>query len=175
MADSRPPEQRPEPGILVPLLIVLVLGAGAGFGYGTTLGAPPPASAARTSGQVGDADGPKRATSAGESSPMGKADVERLKEHVVPLEPMIVNMGSAAGRWLRLEGSVAFAQPIKEGREALVAQLNEDLMGYLRSASLAQVESASSLEFLRDDLTEIVQLRTKGRAKRFVLRTLVIE
>lgn len=175
MAEMAAPAKSAEPGILVPLLIVLVLGAGAGFGYGTTIGAPPATGAVKPSSEAENGDGGKRATATADSGPLGKADTDRFREHVIPLDPMIVNLGSAAGRWLRLEGSVTFAQPLKEGREALVAQLNEDLMGHLRSTSLAQIESPSGLEFLRDDLTEIVHLRTKGRAKRFILRTLVVE
>jgi flagellar FliL protein len=163
-------------GMAVMLLAALALGAGAGLGYAMTFGAPPPASVGQQQPAASTLPhGPAQAATASGEPPRALEDDNRLKDQVVPIEPVIVSVGGAAGRWLRLEGSVAFSQPVKAGREVIMAQLSEDLMGFLRGTSLSQLESAAGVEFLRDDLTEIVQLRTRGRARRFILRALVIE
>ncbi|MGE3991861.1 MAG: flagellar basal body-associated FliL family protein [Pseudorhodoplanes sp.] len=96
-------------------------------------------------------------------------------EELVALQPLIVRINGDTGKWLRLEGAVAFARSSKEDRGPIVAQLGEDLMLFLGSLRLEQVGSPTGLEFLRDDMNDIVQLRTRGQAKRFVLKSLVVE
>lgn len=162
-------------GLAVPFALALILGIGSGFGYGTTMGAHPTADGHGGTPSSVDKEKADNRTIFADGRPWTKDENDRLKEHIVPLEPLIVNVGGNSGRWVRLEGSVAFAQPLKEGREALLAQMSEDVMSYLRSTALLQLESPAGLEFLKDDLMELVQLRTKGRARRFILRTLVIE
>jgi flagellar FliL protein len=150
------------------LAIVALLGGGSGFGLTTAQAILKPALS--PAGEVAAAPiDPTRADEAGRPAGSG------LKEHILPLEPLIVNIGGSAGRWLRLEASVASAQPFKDDREAVIAQLGEDLAGLLRSTSLAQIESPVGLEFLRDDMSDLVRLRTKGRATRLILRSLVVE
>lgn len=164
-------------GIIVPSIIVLVLGVGSGAFYELMFGAVPQTV---VENQVGASDKKPvtmggKPTSVTEGATLSKNDVDRLKEHFVPLEPIIVNIGGNAGRWLRIKRYAVFSQQVKDGREALVSQMSEDIMGYLRSISVTQLETATGLEFLKDDLREIVHIRTKGRADRFVLRTLVVE
>ncbi|MDZ4843303.1 MAG: flagellar basal body-associated FliL family protein [Hyphomicrobium aestuarii] len=174
MAESENPAMAGAGGFVIPLLLLIVLGVGAGFGYGVIIGPPAPTPVA-TSGAGGAAAPPGHDSASASAEPSSSGAADRLKDHIVPLEPIIVNIGGGVGPWLRLEGSVAFSQAVKEGRDALVAQMTEDVAGYVRSTSLAQVQTAAGLEFLKDDLSEIVQLRTKGRARRFLLRSMVVE
>jgi flagellar FliL protein len=53
--------------------------------------------------------------------------------------------------------------------------ISEDLMSFLRTVPLSHVESAVGLEYLREDLSEIARLRSKGRVRDVLLRSLVVE
>lgn len=165
----------PAGGIAIPLLLALVLGICSGFGYGITFGVSPSSGSRSETPSVAEKGRTDKLTPSADGKTWSKDEIDRLKEHIVSLEPVIANIDGNAGRWVRLEGWVAFGQPLKEGREAILAQISEDVMGYLRSTNLSQIESPAGLEFLKEDLMELVQLRTKGRARRFVLRTLVVE
>ena len=57
----------------------------------------------------------------------------------------------------------------------LLKTMSEDLMSFLRTVPLSHIESAVGLEYLREDLSEIARLRSKGRARAVVLRSLVVE
>jgi hypothetical protein len=45
----------------------------------------------------------------------------------------------------------------------------------MRTVPLTHVETAAGVEYLREDLTEIARLRSKGRARSIILRSLVVE
>ncbi|MGE0514756.1 MAG: flagellar basal body-associated FliL family protein [Hyphomicrobiaceae bacterium] len=160
--------------IFVPSLLLLLRGGGAGFGYGKLFGG---------AGTSADSHAASAKYSAG-AAVISKASALQAgedgvtdwrNEELVPVQPLIVRLSGSKGKWLRLEGAVAFSLPAKEGRATLVAQLGEDLMLFLGSTELDQLTSPTGLEFLRDDMNEIVQSRTKGQGKRFILKSLVVE
>ena len=51
----------------------------------------------------------------------------------------------------------------------------KDIMAYLRTVSLQQVEGPRGFQYLKDDLQERVDLRSEGRVSKVMFRTLVIE
>jgi len=167
-------EAQPVGGIVVPLLLLLVLGGGAGFGYGLLFGAQskPEALHASSSGDVGAS---AKSDHASGSQAIGKTGPDWREEDLVPIQPIVVKLSGSNGKWLRLEGAVAFSRPSKQDRGAIMAQLGEDLMLFLGSTGLEPMISPAGLEFLRDDMNRIVHLRTGGEAKRLVLKSLVVE
>ncbi|MFM9940472.1 MAG: flagellar basal body-associated FliL family protein [Hyphomicrobiaceae bacterium] len=158
-------------GFLPALIVVVIMGAGAGFGLGLLQPTAVEPVATAKSAQSDPASGPAPADN--------EKDQKRAKsepgEHILPLDPIIVNLSGANRVWLRLEGAVALSAPMEKERVKLVGDITEDLVGYLRGTSLAQLETANGLEFLREDMTELVRLRSNGRASRFLIRALVVE
>lgn len=161
-------------GFLVALVLVMVVGIGAGFAFATVFRSQPgvtPAneSEAKPKGAAG------HAAAAHEPDAGGKKTASEAQLHVIPLEPVLVNLTGKDRSWIRLEGSVAFTATPDKDKAVLLAHMAEDIAGYLRGASIAQLQSAAGLESLREDLSELVQLRSKNRAVRFILRSLAIE
>ncbi|MEL6065051.1 MULTISPECIES: flagellar basal body-associated FliL family protein [unclassified Methylobacterium] len=119
-----------------------------------------------------------------------KAVDERKKaeeEHVQPvanydagfvvkgLGTVVTNLANPSDVWVRLEASVvvkagAFANP-----DVAAAEIRQDILGYLHTVSLAQIEGPSGLSHLREDLAERVQVRSKGQARDFFIETLVVQ
>jgi flagellar FliL protein len=169
-------------GFVVALLILAVLGAGAGAGFSmmffkadasavpgkaASAGRQDPHTAA-ASGKPGDAHGaPKKADAAGGG--------DAHKEQVVGLDPILVTLGGQQKSWARLELAVVIEAGEKNDRDILLKSISEDMMSFLRTVPLSHVESAVGLEYLREDLSEIARLRSKGRARGVVLRSLVVE
>lgn len=162
-------------GFLVALVLVVIVGIGAGFGFATVFrGAPNVApAAAEPDSKAKGASG--HAEAAHDAAGNNKKATAEPQLHLIPLDPVLVNLTGKDRSWIRLEGSVAFTATPDKDKAVLLAQMTEDIAGYLRGASIAQLQSAAGLESLREDLSELVQLRSRNRAVRFILRSLAIE
>jgi flagellar FliL protein len=167
-------------GFVVALLLLAVLGAGAGAGFSMTfLNAVGVQGKAPAAGKQ-DAHAPASSGKAGEAAAAGKssaagAPAEAQKEQVIGLDPILVTLAGPQKSWARLELSVVVETGEKDDRTLLLKTISEDLMSFLRTVPLSHVESAVGIEYLREDLSEIARLRSKGRARGVVLRSLVVE
>lgn len=94
------------------------------------------------------------------------------RENLLPLAPITTNLSYPSDNWIRIEVSLVFAaQP----DDALGDQIHEDIMAYLRTVSLQQIEGPRGFQYLLEDLRERVKLRSEGRVNDLLLRTFVIE
>jgi flagellar FliL protein len=59
--------------------------------------------------------------------------------------------------------------------DVTAAQLREDMLAYMRTVSLAQLEGPSALQHLREDLNERASLRTGGAVTELIIQTLVVQ
>jgi len=91
---------------------------------------------------------------------------------VIALDPITANLAYPSQNWIRLELALVFkGQP-----DAQLAQsIHQDIMAYIRTVSLQQIEGARGLQYLRDDIQERVDLRSEGRVSKVMFRTFVIE
>ena len=90
---------------------------------------------------------------------------------MIGLDPILVTLAGPQKSWARLELSVVVGKGEGSRRmnrpRTLLKTMSEDLMSFLRTVPLSHVESAVGLEYLREDLSEIARLRSKGpRARR---------
>ena len=91
---------------------------------------------------------------------------------VVYLEPITTNLAGPTGTWVRLELAVVF-----DGKsDVLVAQtIQQDVLAYLRTVKIHQVEGPSGFQHLRSDLEERAKLRSGGKVTGILFRTLLFE
>jgi flagellar protein FliL len=105
-----------------------------------------------------------------QSAKSRSAEVTTLK----PLPAIVTNLATPKGTWIRLEASIVFGA---EGGDsnALTAAIGEDIVAYLRTVPLAQVEGPSGFQHLREDLNERARIRSAGKVRELVIQTLVLE
>ena len=91
---------------------------------------------------------------------------------IVQLEPITTNLAYPSDNWVRLEVALLFngVPDVK-----LAETIHQDIMSFMRTVSLQQIEGPRGFEYLRDDLQERVDLRSKGRVSKVVFRTFIIE
>lgn len=165
MADQETEEdgKAKKSGLVVTLAIVLVLSliaAGGGWLVGGII-APQVDQPADTAGAAPDADVKK------------EEDAEnKLRENIVALEPITTNLSYPSDNWIRIEVSLLFNG---EPDNTLADRIHQDILAYLRTVSLQQIEGPRGFQYLRDDLRERVKLRSEGRVNDILLRTFVIE
>lgn len=120
-----------------------------------------------------------------ETSVAKRIEAEPLKFSVDPaylgdvrlkkLAPIVTNLKAPADTWVRLEASILFDAKNSEGVDALAGDLTEDMLGFLRTVSAQQLEGASGLQHLREDLSERVAIRSQGQVRDIVIETLVVQ
>ena len=91
------------------------------------------------------------------------------------LSPIVTNLGAPANNWARIEASMVTDSMSDEDAGILAAHISEDIVTYLRSATVAQFEGSRGLQQLRDDLTERANIRSSGKIRELIIETLVIQ
>jgi flagellar protein FliL len=91
------------------------------------------------------------------------------------LGALVTNLADSGDAWVRFEGSIIYRTGALTAPDVTVAEIRQDILAYLRTVSMAQVEGASGLQHLREDLNERVALRTKGLVRELVVETLIIQ
>jgi len=96
---------------------------------------------------------------------------------VVRLRPLTVNLRAPFHSWARLEGALILKGKgmDKKGEEKLGMLVQQDTVAYLRTLSLKDLQGASNLAFLRDDLNARAKARSKGAVSEFIILSLVVE
>jgi flagellar FliL protein len=94
---------------------------------------------------------------------------------VVDLPPIVTNLGAPQDTWVRLEGSIVFDPKTLPHPEAVAGEIGDDVLAYLRTVSLHQLEGPIGLESIRQDLNERAATRSGGKVRAFVIKTLVVQ
>jgi flagellar protein FliL len=142
-------------GSLIEWAIVICLAASAGAAFEALRPAPPVL------------DKPMQESTA--SAPPAQAST------IVDLPPIVTNLGAPQDTWIRLEGSIIFDPKTLPHPEAVAGQIGDDVLAYLRTVSLHQLEGPIGLENIRQDLNERAATRSGGKVHAFVIRTLVVQ
>lgn len=94
---------------------------------------------------------------------------------VKAIPPIVTNLASPKTTILRIEASLIFDGAAPSDAEALAAQISGDSLAFLRTVTLPQIEGASGLLHLREDLTERAKIRSDGRVRELVIQSLAVE
>ncbi|MFC3072493.1 flagellar basal body-associated FliL family protein [Shinella pollutisoli] len=164
-------EKKQSPLILVGIVAGLTLAAGGGGWLVGTMLAPPPAEkpAEETAAQPA-ADGHGGAAKEGEDG--GIPHISTEANGVVLLDPITSNLAYPSENRVRLEVALMFNGPPDV---VLAEEIHQDILAYMRTVSLQQVQGPRGFQYLREDLEERVDLRSEGRVTNVMFRTFVIE
>jgi flagellar FliL protein len=160
-------KKKPSPVITAAIVASLSILAGGGGWFVGNMVAPAPAEpeVAATEPAGGEHEAPK-----GEEGDLPRLATEA--NGIVALEPFTSNLAYPADNLVRMEISLAFkGQP----DPALAEEIHQDIMTYMRTVSLQQIQGPRGFQYLRDDLIERVDLRSEGRVTNLMFRTFVIE
>lgn len=94
---------------------------------------------------------------------------------VKKLAPVVTNLAGSETDWIRLEASIVYKSGFEFNPDLVAAEARQDILAYLRTVTLAQIQGASGLLHVREDLNERVKLRSKGMVQELVLETLVVQ
>ena len=118
---------------------------------------------------------PRRAARTGQARGIAGQRAPAQPSTIVDLPPIVTNLGAPQDTWVRLEGSIIFDPKTLPHPEAVAGQIGDDVLAYLRTVSLHQLEGPIGLENIRQDLNERAATRSGGKVRAFVIRTLVVQ
>lgn len=108
---------------------------------------------------------------AGRSSPLETTS----RAGVFDLAPVVTNLAAPHDTWVRLEASIVYDSKSLSHPESQAAQISGDIMAYLRTLTIGQLEGPIGLQNLREDLSERAVARSGGAVQEVVVRTLVVQ
>ncbi|MEF0942024.1 flagellar basal body-associated FliL family protein [Rhizobium sp. BR 362] len=146
--------------MIVGLVVLTVLGGGGGWFLGTLVAPKIKTATAVVQAAAQAPTGEKQAAAAAEAN------------GIIQLDPITTNLAYPSQNWIRLEIALMFkGKPDAQLAEAI----HQDILAYVRTVSLQQVEGPRGFQYLRDDIQERVDLRSEGRVSKVMFRTFVIE
>jgi flagellar FliL protein len=161
MADDAP-KKGSKLGALVPILVLTLAAGGGGALIGKQI-----VSATRA-GADKPAAGAEGAKAAPAAAPAGSE--RQLKE----LAPVVTNLAAPEGSWIRLQTAIVYDKNDAPAMELVGRKVSEDILTFVRTLTLEQIQGASGLEALRDDLNERAQLRSDGKVRELLIEMLVV-
>jgi flagellar FliL protein len=178
------PPKKSGPSMVIQLVVVLVLtlaAAGGGWFAGMTLqaDAPPAETPEPVKVQVDPIPGQEAEGEGGDAKAEVQDDVARDEEgkpilipRMVPLEAVTTNLAAPSDIWVRMELAIVFSAPPPP---EMVRTIHEDILAYMRTVTLQQVQGASGFRHLKTDLEERARIRSDGLATQLMIRTLLFE
>lgn len=139
------------------LLVLTVMAAGIGWLSGGFLN--------------GEAKTEAPAPAAEATAEHGAAAIARA--NIVDLAPITTNLSVPETVWIRLELSLVFDQPPQD--PMLADAIQQDILAYVRTVKLMQMQGASGYQHLKSDLLERAGIRSKGLVKDVLIRTMLFE
>jgi flagellar FliL protein len=92
----------------------------------------------------------------------------------IALPTIFTNLADPVDSYLRLEGFIVVEPGYSDGK-LLAAKVSEDMIALLKTVGLSQLQGASGLSHLREDINDRVKIRSEGKASELIINTLVIE
>ncbi len=160
MADDAP-KKASKLGALVPILVLTLAAGGGGALIGKQIVA-----ATRAADEKTAAVPEGGAKKAAEAAPPN----ELMKE----LMPVVTNLAAPEGSWIRLQTAIVYDKNDAPAVDAISTKVGEDILAYIRTLTLEQIQGASGLEALRDDLNERARLRSDGKVRELLIEMLVV-
>ncbi|WP_217572241.1 flagellar basal body-associated protein FliL [Mesorhizobium sp. GbtcB19] len=164
MANVEQVQPKKGPSLVIQLAMLLLM-TGAAIGMGWVSG-----------GYLKQGETPAPVPAAPENAGAAEKPAEAGKPAAGPtlvqLAPITTNLASPSDVWIRLEASVLYDAPQPP---EVTEQIHQDLLAFVRTIKLHQIEGASGYQHLKADLDERAALRGGGHVKQILVRTMLLE
>jgi flagellar FliL protein len=155
--------------LIAGMAILTLVGAGGGWVVGGMIAPKDPAAEQKKQEAAHDA---AKAGEHGAGKEEGLPHISTAANGVVLLEPITTNLAYPSDNWVRLEVALAFNGPPEL---AISENVHQDILAYMRTVSLQQIEGPRGFQYLKEDIQERANLRSQGKVGKVMVRTFVIE
>lgn len=158
-------------GFIIAIAALTILGGAGGYLFAIQLLKQP--AVAEVSSKEAEEKLPAEGKEHGHGPVKEKAE-PKLTGRLVPIPSIVTNLLEPSNVFIRVEGSI-LVDPEYHEDASLAAKVSEDVIALLKTLKLAQIQGASGLSHLREDINDRVMIRSENKAKELIINTLVIE
>jgi flagellar protein FliL len=94
---------------------------------------------------------------------------------VKELAPIVTNLSSPDGAFVRLQTAIVYDRSQSQQIDVVAAKIGDDILAFVKTLTVAQLQGASGLQHLREDLNERAALRSDGRVRELMIEMLVVQ
>jgi flagellar protein FliL len=123
---------------------------------------------------VGSVEDAMKSKPAEEQAPMPEARYA-TGTSLLKVPPVIANLAAPEDTWVRVEASIVVADEEMQSPEILAGKIAEDILAFMRTVSLEQIEGPSGLLHLKEDLNDRVAIRSDEQVRELIIETLVVQ
>ncbi|SJZ81795.1 flagellar basal body-associated FliL family protein [Consotaella salsifontis] len=171
LLEENKPKKSPVLPVVLTVAALTLLAVGGGAGIGWLIGGSKPQPAPEKA--AGAAEGAAKDASALPESLYGGGP-EAGPIALVTLPPVLTNLYSPSNVWVRLQAAVVIRSKEVENADVLAGQIQSDVMTFMRTVQLPQIQGGRGLSHLREDLTERAKMRSPAVLD-FIIEALVTE
>lgn len=157
-AAKSPGKLRTAVSVLALSVVAIVFGGGAGY---LMIGSLNEQAVQKYKAEVEAKAAPKGAYA-------GEIELQRI-------QPVVTNLANSKDDWIRLEVALIFPKDKPKDTDVLIAEYRQDLLGFLRTMSIAQIQGPSGLVHLREDINDRARIRFDGAIKEVIIESLIIQ
>jgi flagellar FliL protein len=143
-------------GAIVPIVVLTLVAAGGGVLVGKQIVAA----------------APNPVIKAAEASAKAKLDAS---VGVRELSPIVTNLAAPDGAWVRLQTAIVYDKTDAKQVDVMAGEIVADTMAYIKTLTMTELQGASGLQHLREDLNERAALRSNGQVHEMIIEALVIQ
>lgn len=120
-------------------------------------------------------------TSGGASEKSAEKHADRPKHNFAgalnlkALSPIITNLAAPRGTWIRLEAAIVIDGAAAKEENVLAGKISEDIVAFLRTVPLVQIEGANGFQHLREDLNDRARMRSGGSVRELIIQSMIVE
>ena len=93
---------------------------------------------------------------------------------VRPLAPIVTNLREPSSLYVRME-AVVVLEPNTPDSAALAAKIGDDLVSYLRTVSISELDGPTGFQYLREDLKKRSIQLGAGKVRDLFLQSFIIQ
>lgn len=163
------------PSLVIQIGVLLVMTAaavGLGWGAGMYLNKETKAASAAAPDAATHEAPAGHAPAGGEHGEKPAEGEQSVNALLVQLAPITTNLSAPSQVWIRLEASLVLDSPQPP---EMAETVHQDLLAYLRTLKLHQIEGASGYQHLKADMEERARIRSDGHITQVLIRTLLLE
>ena len=88
--------------------------------------------------------------------------------------PIVTNLAIPEGISIRLQTAIVYDKTDAPQIDVIATKIGEDVLAFVRTLTLAQIQGSSGLQALRDDLNERAVVRSDGKVRELLIEMLVV-
>lgn len=98
------------------------------------------------------------------------ADIE-----VMELPAVVTNLAEPEGARVRMQVAMVYPKKGVENAALLAAKINDDIVAFLKTLTVTELQGPTGLQSLREDLNERAAVRSDGKVREIIIEALVVQ